>query len=415
MCQQIKHLTRKNVGLLQPILIPTGVWKDLSMDFVTHLPTSHGFTMVMVVVDRFSKGVHFGDLPTQFTAFKVATLFVDTVCKLHGFPRSIISDRDPIFISSFWRELFKMSGTTLRMSTAYHPQMDGQTEVMNRSLEQYLRSFVHHQPATWFRFLALAEWSYNTSQHTGTGMTPYEVIYGKPPPPLSNYLQGSSRNDAVDAKLSTREEIHTTLRRKLIKAQEAMKHFMDQKRRDVAYEVDQLVYVKLRPHRQSSLHHQPSTKLAKRYFAPSRVLEHIGNVAYRLQLPEGSKIHSVFHCSLLLPHHGPLDLHHTPLPPDARDHHTLLEPIAILDSRFDPSTQPPTRMVLVQWMGLAPEDSTWEKWTDVCNPHHLEHKVVFPGADDISSSNMNEAPPPATHEPRPRRSITRPRHLEEYV
>lgn len=249
----------------------------------------------------------------------------------------------------------------------------------------------------------------------GTGMTPYEVIYDKPLPPLSNYLQGSSRNDAVDAELSTREEIHTALRRKLLKAQEAMKHFADQKRRDVAYEVDQLVYVKLRPHRQSSLRHQPLTKLAKHYFGPFRVLEHIGNVAYRLQLPEGSKIHSVFHCSLLRPHHGPLDLHHTPLPPDARDHHPLLEPIAILDSGFDPSTQPPTRMVLVQWMGLAPEDSTWEKWTDVCNAHHLEHKVVFPGADDVSSSNMNEAPPPATHEPRPRRSVTRPRHLEEYV
>lgn len=117
------------------------------MDFVTHLPASHGFTAVMVVVDHFSKSVHFGALPTQFTAFKVATLFMDTVCKLHGFPRNIISDRDPIFISSFWRELFKMTGTTLHVSTAYHSQTDGQTEVMNRTLEQYLCSFVHHQPA----------------------------------------------------------------------------------------------------------------------------------------------------------------------------------------------------------------------------------------------------------------------------
>ena len=120
-CQQIKHITRKNAGLLQPILIPTGVWEDLSMDFVTQHPSSHGFTVVLILVDRFSKGVHLGALSTQFTAFKVANLFMDTVCKLHGFPRSIISDRDPIFISSFWRELFKMSGTTLRMSTAYHP------------------------------------------------------------------------------------------------------------------------------------------------------------------------------------------------------------------------------------------------------------------------------------------------------
>lgn len=121
-CQQVKHITRKSVGLLQPIPIPTGIWEDLSMDFVTHLPSSHGFTVVFVVVDRLSKGVHLGALPTHFTAFKVANLFLNIVCKLHGFPRNIISDRDPIFISSFWRELFRLSDTTLRMSTAYHPQ-----------------------------------------------------------------------------------------------------------------------------------------------------------------------------------------------------------------------------------------------------------------------------------------------------
>lgn len=134
-CQQVKHVTRKSAGLLQPIAIPTGIWEDLSMDFVTHLPSSHGFTTILVVVDRFSKGVHLGALPTHYTAYKVANLFLEIVCKHHGFPRSIISDRDPIFISSFWRELFKLSGTSLLMSTAYHPQTDDQMEVMNHTLE----------------------------------------------------------------------------------------------------------------------------------------------------------------------------------------------------------------------------------------------------------------------------------------
>lgn len=100
---------------------------------------------------------------------------------------------------------------------------------MNRTIEQYLRSFVHKQPAEWYKFLALAEWAYNTSQHFSIGVTPYEVVYNKPPPSIPSYLLGSSRNDAVETMILTREEIHATLRRKLLKAHNAMKHFADKK------------------------------------------------------------------------------------------------------------------------------------------------------------------------------------------
>ena len=269
-CQQVKHVTRKIAGILQPISPPTGVWEDLSMDFITHLPSSHGFTVILVVVDRFSKGLYLCALPTQFTAFKVATLFLEIMCKLHGFPSSIISDRDPVFISSFWRELFRLSGTTLRMTTAYHPQSDGQTEVMNHTVEQYLQSFDHKRPAEWHKFLALAEWAYNTSQHSGTGVTPYEIFYGKPPPSVLGYIMGSSRNDAVDTLLHSRTELHASLHRNLHKAQDEMKHFANKRHRDVQYEIGQLVYVKLRPHRQLSLRSQRPHKLMKRYLAHFR-------------------------------------------------------------------------------------------------------------------------------------------------
>lgn len=199
--------------------------------------------------------------------------------------------------------------------------------------------------------LALAEWSYNTSQHSGTEFTPYEVIYGKPPPSISDYLKGSSRNDAVDTMLVTRSVVHTTLRKKLLKAQEDMKLLADKKRRDVQYEEGQMVYVCLCPHRQLSLQDQSPNKLAKCYFGPFPILERIGKVAYRLQLPEASKIHPVFHCSMLRPHHGPLELPVSALPPDAVQNQPILKPLTILDSRMDSSTNP--QLGLFWYNGLA--------------------------------------------------------------
>lgn len=120
-CQQMKYKAKKPVGLLHPFPIPSAIWEDLTLDFTTGLPISNGYTMIMVVVDKYSKGTHLGPLPSQFTVHKVAVLFLDTICKLHGFPRNLVSDHDPIFISSFWRDLFRLSGTKLCMSTAYHP------------------------------------------------------------------------------------------------------------------------------------------------------------------------------------------------------------------------------------------------------------------------------------------------------
>ena len=133
------------------------------MDFIVGLPAYCGNTCIFVVVDRFSKGVHLGMLPPHHTSQGVAQLFIEIVGKIHGMPRSITSDRDQFFISKFWQALFSLSGTKLRMSSAYHPQMNGQTEVANRVIEQYLRVFIHRRPSTWGHFLLWVEWSYNTS------------------------------------------------------------------------------------------------------------------------------------------------------------------------------------------------------------------------------------------------------------
>jgi hypothetical protein len=335
-CQHSKYETKKAAGLLCPLPLPHAPWEDLSLDFIVGLPPYQGYTTILVVVDRFSKGIHLGMLQPHYTAYKVALLFMDIVGKIHGMPRSLVSDRDPLFVSKFWQELFKLSGTKLRMSSAYHPQTDGQTEVTNRVLEQYLRAFVHTKPNTWGKFLMWAEWSYNTSQHSGTTKTPFEITFGKPPLTIPQYLNGTSNIAAVDDLLGNRETMLTELRRKLAKAQSTMKKFADNHRREVNFEVGDLVLVKLRPHRQTSVTDAPYSKLHKKFYGPFQVLEKLGPVAYKLQLPPGSKIHPVFHCSVLKPFHqdpsSPTPV--ATLPSHAEDNQPIITPLVILNTRW---------------------------------------------------------------------------------
>jgi hypothetical protein len=127
-CQMAKHELCKYLGLLQPLPIPQSSWTNLSMDFIEGLPPSNGFSVILVVVDRFTKYEHFSPNKHPYTALSIAHIFLDNVFKLHGIPQSIVCDCDRVFTSSFWTELFKLLKTELKLSLAYHPQIDGQTE-----------------------------------------------------------------------------------------------------------------------------------------------------------------------------------------------------------------------------------------------------------------------------------------------
>ncbi|GJU18792.1 ty3-gypsy retrotransposon protein [Tanacetum coccineum] len=156
-CQRYKLNLEAYPGLLQPLPIQKTTWTSISMDFIEGIPKSQGKDVILVVVDRLSKYGHFMALSRPFTATQVAQLFLDNIYKLHGLPYDIVSDKDKVFLSLFWKELFKLLKVQLNMSTSYHPQLDGQTEVVNRSLECYLRCMTREQPNQWYKWLSLAE------------------------------------------------------------------------------------------------------------------------------------------------------------------------------------------------------------------------------------------------------------------
>jgi len=231
-CQQAKHELTHPAGLLQPLPIPQGAWKDWSMDFIEGLPTSDGSNAILVVVDRFTKYGHFLPIKHPFTAQAIAKVVLDNVVKLHGFPKSIVSDRDRVFTSTFWRALFSLVDTKLLMSSAYHPQTDGQTERVNQCLEMYLRCAVHEAPKQWKSWLALAELWYNSNYHTSLGCSPFKALYGYDPElgtmlPTSDLPQSSASEF-----LQTRDTQLAVLKDHLAKAQNRMKLQADRHRSD---------------------------------------------------------------------------------------------------------------------------------------------------------------------------------------
>ena len=344
------------------------------MDFIEKLPKSLGWDTILVVVNRLTKYGHFIPLKHPYTAQNVAQKFISEVVRLHGVPGSIVSDRDKVFLSIFWSELFKSQGTQLLRSTAYHPQTDGQTEVVNKGVESYLRCFVNRKPHTWARWLPWAEYWYNTSFHTATNYTPFKAVYGRDPPHLIRFSAGYTTVSSVETQLQERDAILDELKFHLVQAQVYMQQYENKKRREGSFQVGDMVYIKLQPYRQQSLVKRVNEKLSPRFYGPYPVLERIGQVAYKLRLPPGSKIHPVFHISQLKKAVG---AGHQPtnLPSQLTADLVLeVEPWAVLGVRNSQANME----VLIHWKGLQDYEATWESFEEVHLRYpnfHLEDKV----------------------------------------
>ncbi|GKC46125.1 ty3-gypsy retrotransposon protein [Tanacetum coccineum] len=392
-CQKTKYSTDAPGGYLQPLPTPSAVWEDVLMDFITGLQASRGITVILVVVDRLTKYAHFGTLPTSFNAHKVAEVFLEIVVKHHGIPRTIVSDRDPIFVSTFWKQLFHFSGTQLSHSTAYHPQTDGQTEVVNRRLEQYLRAMVSNRPQQWARHLPWAEYCYNSNYHTSIKMSPFQTLYGRLPLMVFSYPPGSSKVAAVDDLLVERDGLLRQLKDSLFSAKQQMEVQANRKSRDVEFNVGDMVLVKLQPYRQITLAKRLLHKLAKCYYGPYKVEERVGKVAYRLVLHVTSKIHLVFHVSILKAFVGNGAEVVTKFPEEFQDGPPVEQPLAVCGNRMVLRNGSPVKQILVRWAGGSPEEATWEwlpEFQTAYPAYNLEDKVIF--EDGGNDSPLEDQP-----------------------
>ena len=361
-CQQTKFYPSKSVGLLQPIPPSQAPWEEITADFIVELPKSSNYDTVFVVVDRFTKRAHFIPTVTTVTAEETAALFRDHVYRHHGWPKKIISDRGTQFAAKFTVALNKLLGVQTALSTAYHPETDGQTERTNMELEQYLRLYTNFMQDDWSDWLSQAEFAYNNRQHSSTGFSPFYLEYGRHPhipgvqPIISNEHNNPAAIDFYERMQRTQEQVRVSLERTAAD----MKRFADRKRAKKPLEFNEGEYVWLDAENLKT--GRPSRKLDVKRTGPFEIIKKISPVAYRLKLPLSWKIHHTFHISLLRParidhglHPDPVDDNLRP-PPDIIDTNEEYEVEQVLDHK-GPVRR---RRFLIKWKGYPHSENTWE-------------------------------------------------------
>jgi hypothetical protein len=400
-CQRFKPSQQQPAGKLQSLPVPEGRWQDLSMDLIVQLPrTPRGKDAIFVVVDRLTKRAHFMATTTNATAPDLARLFVDNVFRLHGMPRTLVSDRDARFTSRFWQALFRMLGTQLCLSSAHHPQTDGQTERTNRTLEQVLRHYVGFQQTDWDLWLSTTEFAYNNAEQESIRMTPFYCDTGRHPNQpniLSNQqdVRHATNVEATSMFTTHLAQVLQQARTAMKAAQERQARYADQHRRDEEYQVGEKVWLSSTNVTTEAEKARPTTKLGPRFLGPFLITEKVSPVSYRLRLPAAMRVHDVFHVSALKQHHeSPEEFggRAPDRPPPATVDQEEYEVDKILARR----TRNRREELLVRWKGYDISEATWQTRADLANaPEALAdfEKENVPNRGDSQDGREGETMP----------------------
>jgi hypothetical protein len=369
-CIRNKAARHAPYGELKTYTTPPQPWKSIAMDFVVKLPlskepwTGHEYDSILVITDRLTKYAYMVPYNESSTAETLSQVFLRTIIANHGMPREVISDRDKLFTSKFWTTLMALLGTKRKLSSAFHPQTDGQTERINQTMEAYLRCYVNYKQNNWVELLPLAQYAYNSAESEGTGVTPFFANYGYTPTAYEAPLIDSAHAQGAIVKVEELKTLHQELATdiKFIAQRAAIyynrKHSVgpELKEGDKVYLLRKNVKTK-----------RPSDKLDHKKLGPFKIDKKIGSVNYKLKLPKTMEIHPVFHVSLL-----------EPAPPGAP-----AAPVTEVQ-RLDPQKEYEVETVLdcqyirgkikylIKWEGYPQSENTWEPKGNLNCPQKLE-------------------------------------------
>ncbi|KAJ9510305.1 hypothetical protein QJQ45_015781 [Haematococcus lacustris] len=371
-CQVNKSSAKKPAGLLQPLPIPERPWDSVSMDLIVKLPASgpNKYDSILVFVDRLTKMVHLVKTWESMTATQYAKLFLEHVFRLHGMPRSVVSDRGPQFHNKFWAEVTKLLQVQVNLSSAYHPETDGQTERVNRVIEEMLRHFIRPDQRDWAEYLPLVEFAINNAWQESVRSTPFYLNYGYHPR-LAELLDLPQKVPQAHDFVKGMKTAVEQARQCLARAQKRMKSYQDNKRREALYLPGDMVLLSTQNMRGKA--NQPGVrKLKPRYVGPFSVQYMVGKAAVKLWLPdEWSRLHNVFHVSLVKPYRtdasGAVPGLAGPPPVQWLDGEPQYTVEKVVGHRLEPNKgkrkgkcKKRRLEFLVKWQGHGDEHNTWE-------------------------------------------------------